>query len=77
MKLNIGDKVRIDALDAWELEHTIFIWGHGKVIEIDDDDIVIHWTTGRNSKHKLSKIPESIKIYYQYRREKKLKELGF
>jgi len=78
MKLNIGDKVRVDVLDAWELENTKLVaWGYGKVIEIDDDGVVIHWTTGRNSKHKLSKIPESIKIDYQYRREKKLKELGF
>ena len=71
MKLNIGDKV-YQPTDINPLG-----WGHGKVIEINDDDVVIHWTTGRNSKHKLSKIPESIKIDYGYRREKKLKELGF
>jgi len=70
MKLNIGDKV-YQPTDIHPLG-----WGHGKVIEIDDDDVVIHWTTGRTHKYKLYEIPVSIKIDYGYRREKKLKELG-
>lgn len=68
MKLNIGDKV-YQPTDIHPLG-----WGHGEVIEIDDE-VHIHWY-GRTEKYKLSEIPTSIKIDYGYRREKKLKELG-
>ena len=50
MKLNIGDKV-YQPTDIHPLG-----WGHGKVIEINDDDVFIHWTTGRTHKYKLYEI---------------------